>query len=81
MFIYCGERVRRLQASNVNPLSSYESARMWGAVQPVLPQALGLAWLHVQPWLLFFVLWDAESALTFPVTYTCMCRLISTFVK
>jgi len=33
----------------------------------VLPQALGLAWLSVQLWLLFFVLWDAAIALAFPV--------------
>lgn len=42
-----GGRVRRLQASKVNSVSSYESARMWG-LACVLPQALELDWLLVQ---------------------------------
>ena len=56
----------RLPASKMNPVSSYESAGMWGAGQRVPPHALGVACLRVQPLLPFSVLCDTEVALASP---------------
>lgn len=43
VFTYCGWELRGLHASKVNPVPSYKSATIWGAVQHMSPQALGYA--------------------------------------